>query len=361
MFATHIPAIGPEAVAGLEADAGTVILVGERANETPGLLSAVAELAQRTGARLAWIPRRAGDRGAIETGCLPNLLPGGRPVADTAARVDVAASWGTDRLPAEPGLSADEQFAAAAAGELSALVLAGVEPGDFADRDAVLAGLEGADFVLSLETRASEVTARADVVLPVALLETHSGTFLNWEHRPGPVATVIAGQTPPMTDLRILAALADAAGSPLGVRTVAAVQSEIAELGVWEGQRPRVPTAPVAPVEAGGPVLVSWRQLIDGSRSNDGEEALLATARPVVARLSPATAARYGIAERLTLSTDSGSHDFAVVVDDTMIDGAVWVPGNFNDGTGLGTLAVKTGDVVQLSPAGELVTVGGNA
>ena len=42
-------------------------------------------LAARTGARLAWVPRRAGDRGAVEAGCLPNLLPGGRPVTDTAA------------------------------------------------------------------------------------------------------------------------------------------------------------------------------------------------------------------------------------------------------------------------------------
>ena len=48
---------------------------------------AALDAAERSGARLAWIPRRAGDRGAIEAGCLPNLLPGGRPVADTAARI----------------------------------------------------------------------------------------------------------------------------------------------------------------------------------------------------------------------------------------------------------------------------------
>ena len=34
---------------------------------------------RKTGARLAWVPRRAGDRGAVEAGCLPSLLPGGRP------------------------------------------------------------------------------------------------------------------------------------------------------------------------------------------------------------------------------------------------------------------------------------------
>ena len=48
----------------------------------PAPSTAAAALAAKTGARLAWVPRRAGDRGALETGCLPNLLPGGRPVAD---------------------------------------------------------------------------------------------------------------------------------------------------------------------------------------------------------------------------------------------------------------------------------------
>ena len=42
-------------------------------------------------------PRRAGERGALEAGALPTLLPGGRPVADAAARAEVAAAWGVSR------------------------------------------------------------------------------------------------------------------------------------------------------------------------------------------------------------------------------------------------------------------------
>ncbi|MGH3825108.1 MAG: NADH-quinone oxidoreductase subunit G, partial [Pseudonocardiaceae bacterium] len=49
-----------------------VLLVGERAAEVPGLYSAVARLAADTGARLAWIPRRAGERGALEAGAAPS-------------------------------------------------------------------------------------------------------------------------------------------------------------------------------------------------------------------------------------------------------------------------------------------------
>src|SRR5204863_4928496 len=110
-----------------------VILVGERLALTPGALTAAVELAESTGARLAWVPRRAGDRGAVEAGCLPNLLPGGRPVADAVARVDTQTTWGIESLPTLEGRDADEILIAAADAELEALVVAGVDPSDFVD------------------------------------------------------------------------------------------------------------------------------------------------------------------------------------------------------------------------------------
>src|SRR5205085_2706462 len=103
-------------------DKDSVILVGERTSATPGALAAVSKLAGTTGARVAWVPRRAGDCGALETGALPTLLPGGRPVADPSARVDLATAWGVDHLPEHAGRSTDAIIAAARAGELSGLV-----------------------------------------------------------------------------------------------------------------------------------------------------------------------------------------------------------------------------------------------
>ncbi|HEY6740439.1 MAG TPA: NADH-quinone oxidoreductase subunit G, partial [Actinopolymorphaceae bacterium] len=96
---------GPES--GLDADGlaaaealrdGAIMLVGERLAEVSGGLSAALRLSEATGARLAWIPRRAGERGALDAGCLPNLLPGGRPVSDAAARVDVGTAWAVGEL-----------------------------------------------------------------------------------------------------------------------------------------------------------------------------------------------------------------------------------------------------------------------
>ncbi len=69
-------------------------------------LSRVARLAAATGARVAWVPRRAGERGAVEAGALPTMLPGGRLVADPVARHELERIW-ESRLPETPGRDAD--------------------------------------------------------------------------------------------------------------------------------------------------------------------------------------------------------------------------------------------------------------
>ncbi|HNN48543.1 MAG TPA: NADH-quinone oxidoreductase subunit G, partial [Marmoricola sp.] len=160
-------------------DADSVILVGERLARVPGALSTAVALAERTGARLAWVPRRAGDRGAVESGALPNLYPGGRPVADPAARVDLAAAWGVSGLPDSPGRDTEMILTDAAAGKLKALVIGGVELADLPDPAVALKAINKAAFVVSLELRESEITQNADVVLPVAPVSDKAGSFIN--------------------------------------------------------------------------------------------------------------------------------------------------------------------------------------
>jgi len=205
---------------------GAVILAGERLAEVPGALTAVARLAQATGARLAWIPRRAGERGAIEAGALPVVLPGGRPVTDQAARAEVARAWGVASLPRDPGRDTAQILAAAAAGDVGALVVAGVDPGDLADPAAALEALEATRFLVSLELRVSAVTDRADVVLPVAAATEKAGTFVNWEGRPGTFGAALAVPET-RTDLQVLGALADAMDVHLGLPDAAAARREL--------------------------------------------------------------------------------------------------------------------------------------
>jgi NADH-quinone oxidoreductase subunit G len=317
---------------------GAVILAGERLAEVPGALGAAARLAEKTGAELAWIPRRAGERGAIEAGALPTLLPAGRPVTDAAARAEVARAWGVASLPADPGLDTAQILAAAATGELGALLVAGVDPADLPDPLAALQALEAAPFVVSLELRVSAVTDRADVVFPVAAVAEKAGTFVNWEGRPGsfgPALQVPAARS----DLQVLAAIADDMDVHLALPDAAAAFRELRALA---SQPPEVIEAAPVPAPPGlldnlgrphpGPgqaLLATWHNLLDAGRMQDGEPNLAGTARASVAKLSAATAAETGVAEgdKVTVATDRGEITVPLEIAD-MPDRVVWLPAN---------------------------------
>ncbi|WP_291079322.1 NADH-quinone oxidoreductase subunit G [Dietzia sp. UBA5065] len=346
---------------------GAVILVGERLGAIPGGLPAAAALADATGARLAWVPRRAGDRGALESGCLPGLLPGGRPVADAGARRALAELWRCGDLPAAPGRSTSGQLAAAAAGELGALLVGGVEAADLPDPRAALEAIEAAGFVVSLELRRSEITDRADVVLPIAPAAEKSGTYLTWEGRERPFAAALT-RADSMADHRVLDALAAEMGRGLGLADVESVRRELALVdgaavetvasgsvaGASDqtGTTTRQSSPPAAPA-AGQAVLATWRMLLDAGRMQDGEPHLAGTARGPVARVSPATALEIGVADGapLTVSTERGAITLPCAIT-AMPDRVVWLPQNSRGSAVNATLAAAAGDLVAVT-AGE--------
>jgi len=334
----------------LALDAGGVILVGERLAIVPGALTAAAQLARTTGARLAWVPRRAGDRGALETGCLPNLLPGGRPVTDPAARVDAAAAWGLTSLPDQDGRDGDAILEAVVAGEIGGLVIGGVDPDDLANPAAARAALEAAAFVVSLEVRETDVTRAADVVFPIAPASDKSGMFVNWEGRPRPFEAVFSNPSS-LPDLRILSGIAGEYGVPLGFRTPAEAREQMEEFGPWDGDRLRL-APPPAPkdrkVLKTKLTLATWKQLVDNGSMQDGDSNLKATGRRAVARVTQDTYEMLKQVAEVTLTGDRGSVTLPLEVAD-LPEGVVWVPA---DSFGNGVLA-------DLSSPGGMVSVKG--
>ena len=319
---------------------GAVILVGERLAEVPGALTAAKRLAAVTGAHLAWIPRRAGERGAIEAGALPNLLPGGRRIGSAETTTEVMRVWGVGSLPGDPGRSTSEIFAATADGDLDALLIGAVDPDDMPEPAAALAAIEAAEFVVSLELRVSAVTDRADVVFPVAAVAEKPGTFVNWEGRPGSFTAALS--VPAVrTDLHVLAALADEMDVHLGLPDIPAARRELTML--TQASADRVASqAPGGQAPAGqvsqlgldhpGPgraLLATWHNLLDAGRMQDGEPNLAGTARTAVARMSAATAAEAGTADggKVTVATGHGSITVPVEIAD-MPDRVVWLPTN---------------------------------
>ena len=314
---------------------GAVILAGERLAAAPGALSATIRLAADTGAALAWVPRRAGERGAVEAGALPGLLPGGRPVTDPEARRQVCQAWKVDELPARPGR--DTGMILDGTGRVGTLVVGGVELADLPDPAGARATLGRADFVISLEQRHSEVTAHADVVFPVATAMEKSGTYRTWEGRPRPFAAALTDSTvrrtaAPLSDQRVLHSLAAELGVPLGLPDTTTARAELDRLAGWSGTTVAAPTYPagrVPELPAGTAVLAGWRMLLDRGRLQDGEPNLAGLARAPVARMSAATAAESGVADGdpVTIGTDKGTVTLPLVVTH-MPDRVVWLPLN---------------------------------
>ncbi|MCR8578404.1 NADH-quinone oxidoreductase subunit G [Streptomyces sp. Isolate_219] len=349
---------GRSAAEALRAD-GSVIVVGERLAAVPGALTAAIRLASATGARLVWIPRRAGERGAVEAGALPGLLPGGRPATDPRARDEVAAAWGVAALPHRHGRDTGQIIEAAATGELSALLVAGVEVADLPDPARALAALDEVGFLVSLELRPSQVTDRADVVFPVAAVVEKPGTFLNWEGR----ARLFEAALKPdqmtrrhlLPDSRVLHMLADALDVHLALPDVRAVRRELDRLGGWDGPYAGEPveTGRALPrPDSGEAVLAGHRLLLDQGRLQEGDNALAGTRHAAVARLSEITAQETGVkdGDLLAVTGPAGSVRLPLQVT-PMPDRVVWLPLNSTGGGVAADTGARPGDLVKISAA----------
>jgi NADH-quinone oxidoreductase subunit G len=370
------------AIAAALAAPGAVLLVGERLATAPGALSAVAALAARTGARLAWVPRRAGDRGALDAGCLPNLLPGGRPVTDEAARAELSRAWEVEpgALPSAAGRDTDGIIAAAAEGRLGGLLVAGVDPDDLTDPQLAERALDNAGFLVSLEMRRSAVTQRADVILPIAPAAEKSGTFMDWEGRLRSFDTVLP--TTAMTDGRVLEAIAALMNVPsnhpatalettkgiaLGTGDVMTIRRELGSMPASKADRPSAPSvAAAAPARPGKheAVLATWHHLIDQGTLLDGDEVLRGTARPSTARIGKDIAESLGVADGdlVTVSTDRGGITLPAEITD-LPPQVVWLPTNSPGSAVRRSLGVTSGAVVRLSAgaAGPILAEGATA
>ena len=352
-FIKVAPGSEAAAVAALSLTPKSIILVGERASESQGLFSAVAALAAKTGAKIAYIPRRAGERSALEAGALGNLLPGGRPVADAAARVDIAAAWGVDSLPTQVGRTTSQIIDALGAKELDAVVVGGVDAHDLQASAKTLDALKKS-FVVSLEIAPSSITAVADVVLPVAAITEKSGSFLNWEGRARAFDEAVE-ESQNRSDVRILSMIADALGESIMLGTVTAAAREFNQLGKWDGAR--VQLTPVVAgtaqsVSGNDALLTSWRRLLDMGTLQKGEDNLSGTRRPTVAVISPKRAQSIGVESgaQVRVSNAHGSITIPVLVED-IHDDAVWLPRNSFASQTLVSLDAVHGDVVTVVKA----------
>ena len=258
--------------------------------------------------------------------------------------------WGTT-VPTGGWRDTDGMLAAAASGDLGALVVAGVDVDDLADPAAALAALRAAGFVVSLELRRSAVTELADVVLPVAPVAEKSGSFVTWEGRVRPFPRVLQGSGA-IPDVRALAGIADELGRPLGFKIPEHAAAELDELVGWDGVRAADPQTPAdAPEQTPADHfrLATWKTMIGDGPMQDGDAAYHASGPTPTVLVSDATLERLGlqVGEHVELSTSHGSVTFPVGVAD-LDDDVVWAPTSSGGANLTRDLGAGAGSVVSL-------------
>ena len=88
---------------------------------------------------------------------------------------------------------------------------------------------------------------------------------MNWEGRRRSFEMVI-DRSNDMSDLRVLAALADALGTDLAFRTAAQARAELDELGSWDGDRIDAPDYPAGELAEPGSGAALLATCADGAR-----------------------------------------------------------------------------------------------
>ena len=331
-----------------EAGDALVVLSGPRLAETEGAVAAAAALAGSLGGRFAHLCRRSGDGGALAAGLQPDLLPGGRPVADDAARAEVEGLWGAD-LPAEPGRDTAAILAAAANRELDVMFLIGTDPlRDFPGAALARRALENVPYKVVIDIADHGMSIYADAMLPAAASIEKDATYTDWEGRHQRVEPVRDPQGLARPDWQLLQELSVAMGHDMGLATLDALRAEMAGLHDATGDaaaaaRRRRPS-PTATDHGAPPerdlLLFTYPLLIDEGRQLDGAGPLKqAQEEPAFVEIHPLDAERLGVTDGApaTLTTEAGSATVPARVTDGIAPGCAFVPWN-NPGLAANTL-----------------------
>ena len=337
-----------EAVEAAGSDA--VLLVGERAGA--GALAAAGRIADHLGAKVAFVPRGAGTRGALDAGLASGLLPGGRSAADEQDRADVAAVWGDLADPLEGDL--EELLTRVSKKDVDVLWLVGYDPlRDATSSELVRKALKKVGTVIVQDIAISpELAESATVVLPVTATQERAGAHTDWEGRTGTFRRAVEGPQLVQDDWEIATQLAGMLGADLGYNDLDGIRLEIDKLGVRATAHdwPTVEVPEALETKDDELRLVTYPLLLDDDPMLVGADDLKATAREPRVVLSVTEAEARGLedGDLVTVTAKKETVTLPLAVEADLVDGAVFVPATPVNGSDAGRelhLARKGGTV----------------
>jgi len=170
-------------------------------------------------------------QGACDMGALPNVYTGYQRVDDSAVRERMAQSWGVDKLPEVPGITATEMMNNAYKGDLKALYIIGENPMvSDPDLNHAQKSLEKLDFLVVQDMFMTETAQLADVVLPSDSFAEKEGTFTNTERKVNRIRKAVDPPGEAREDWRIICDLSGLMGYTMSYKNSRAIMEEIAEV-----------------------------------------------------------------------------------------------------------------------------------
>jgi NADH-quinone oxidoreductase subunit G len=315
-----------------------IVIAGPRLADGPPGAAAAGALAMKTGAGFASVPRRANDRGALQAGLAPELLPGGRRIDADAERGEVEAAWGGP-IPWEAGRATADILRAAADREIEVLFLVGVDPlRDHPDAALARRALENVRHTVVQGLELGELEPYTDLFLSTAAFMEKDGHYTDWEGRGQRLRRVRPAPGIAQEDWEIFAGLARAMEGDLGFATLDALQEEFGALLApreiegfgFDFDSEATPAEDASSAED-RLVLFSYPLLVDEGRlSERAAELKDALGEPAFVEVNPRDAGRIGLAEgaRAVIATDAGEAVLPVRVTERVVAGSVFVPFN---------------------------------
>ncbi len=307
-----------------------IVLAGARLGEQEGAADGAVAAARAHGARFAWIPRRAGDHGALRAGVHPAFGPGGRRLDVPEERAELETVWGPVMIDSV-GRGTTDILRAAAEHELDVLYLIGVDPlRDAPDAGLARRALQNVATVVVQSLELGDLQPYASVFLPAASFLEREGHVSDWEGRSQRIGPLRAAAGISRPDWEIFAGLAAACGGDLGFDTLDELHEEMARL--WSPREVVVEPSRTGPSPTSeGLTLCTYHLLVDEGRMSEGTDELKATlSEPAFAEMHPSDVASHGLADGLgvRLRTAAGEAVVPLRVTDHIALGTVFVPFN---------------------------------
>ncbi len=336
---------------------------------------AVAGLTYLLEARLYLLSDKPNEQGLIDTGCVPDMLPGERPLNIHDFKEKFEEEWGGP-IPEKDGKTLLEIIEGAKDKEIKALYIMGDNPAfNIPDSTFVMEALGSLEFLVVQDIFLSETAEMADVVLPALGWTEKTGTYTNLERRIQLQKRAVNAQAG-MEDWKIISEVSGKMGYMMSYSDSEDVMDEIAkvsplyrdltyrEIGkgksLWpyhgeplRGVIHELPSMVDETYDYNSDFYLALDKPLfhSGTVSRNSNSLMKICPEPLL-KVSGAVAEKLALkeGERVHISTRAGSTEVAVSIDDSMKDNRVLLSNNFR-GKGLFNLLTYKLDPVTRAPA----------